>query len=230
MEMINILSRYDNPKILVPKSSYNIKKDPRILIPFMIEDRIGFINRENVVIVEPKFAAYFGEFYNNVDMIKVAITDTYGYPRMNGRVSTYHRLAYGILNAQGNLVIEPKYLSLIPSIGGTPLFAVQNNNYQYGVIDMNNRTIVPFGKYSWIDGFDHGLARAIINAEKHSNYGIIDENGNEVLPVIYDDIWNFYGKNKETTIATTNGIIDKISLKSLRKENAKSTSYNELPF
>ena len=228
--MINILSRYDNPKILVPKSSYNIKKDPRILIPFMIEDRIGFINRENVVIVEPKFAAYFGEFYNNVDMIKVAITDTYGYPRMNGRVSTYHRLAYGILNAQGNLVIEPKYLSLIPSIGGTPLFAVQNNNYQYGVIDMNNRTIVPFGKYSWIDGFDHGLARAIINAEKHSNYGIIDENGNEVLPVIYDDIWNFYGKNKETTIATTNGIIDKISLKSLRKENAKSTSYNELPF
>ncbi len=230
MEMVNKISRHDNPKVLIPKSSYNIKNDPRILIPYMIEDKIGFINRENVVIVEPKFAAYFGEFYNNVDMIKVAIIDTYGYPRMNGRVSTYYQLAYGVLNAQGKLVIEPKYLCLIPSIGGTVLFAVQNNKYQYGVIDANNKTIVPFGKYSWIDGFEHGLARVIINTEKQSKFGIIDENGNEVLPVIYDNIWNFYGKNKETTIATTNGIIGEISLKSLREENAKPTSYNELPF
>lgn len=29
--------------------------------------------------------------------------------------------------------------------------------------------------------------------------GLIDENGKEVLPVEYDNIWTFYGKNRATT-------------------------------
>ena len=36
---------------------------------------------------------------------------------------------------------------------------VQNDNYLYGVIDNDGNEIVPFGKYGWISGFDHGLAR-----------------------------------------------------------------------
>ena len=36
---------------------------------------------------------------------------------------------------------------------------VENNLFQYGVTDNNGNVIVPFGKYAWISGFDHGLAR-----------------------------------------------------------------------
>ncbi len=34
---------------------------------------------------------------------------------------------------------------------------------------------------------------------KHPLWGIIDMEGNEVLPVEYDSVWNFYGKNRDTT-------------------------------
>ena len=32
-------------------------------------------------------------------------------------------------------------------------------NGKYGVTDLEGNVVVPFGKYAWIDGFDHGLAR-----------------------------------------------------------------------
>lgn len=34
----------------------------------------------------------------------------------------------------------------------------QTNDYQWGVKDIQEKVIVPVGKYGWIDGFDHGLA------------------------------------------------------------------------
>ena len=36
---------------------------------------------------------------------------------------------------------------------------VVKENGKYGVEDLEGNTIVPFGKYDWIDGFDSGLAR-----------------------------------------------------------------------
>ena len=78
---------------------------------------------------------------------------------------------------------------------------VLNDNNQYGVTDNDGNIIVPFGKYGWISGFDNGLARVhsthvIIENPK---WGIIDMGGNEVLPLLYDNIWNFLGKNRMST-------------------------------
>lgn len=123
---------------------------------------------------------------------------------------------------------------------------VQNSIYQWGVIDREGNTIVPFGKYEWIDGFDSGLARvrskgntgraghtvAIINLsesapfaiqgkdaiqqfydkdrqihpDKYAKWGIINESGEEVLPLEYDDIWGFLGKNRFSTKVVKNGV------------------------
>ena len=33
--------------------------------------------------------------------------------------------------------------------------------------------------------------------EKYAKWGIINKNGDIVLPVVYDDIWNFYGRNQD---------------------------------
>jgi hypothetical protein len=126
------------------------------------------------------------------------------------------------------------------------VIVVQHKDYQWGVIDTKGRVIVPFGKYGWIDGFDHGLARvrthkhsgrvgctiAIIenlfdidsrtiegkeniqhfydndrtkHPEKYAKWGIINEEGEEVLPVIYDDVWNFFGKDRYSTRVELNG-------------------------
>jgi hypothetical protein len=91
---------------------------------------------------------------------------------------------------------------------------VERQDGQYAVIDLDGNQIVPFGKYAWIDGFDHGLARVRIghsqstlcvidldgkNTTPWRKWGIINKRGEEVLPVIYDEVWKFYGKNRLST-------------------------------
>lgn len=43
------------------------------------------------------------------------------------------------------------------------------------------------------------------NPEKYAKWGIINEEGEEVLPLIYDNIWNFYGKNRYSTTVEKDG-------------------------
>lgn len=93
---------------------------------------------------------------------------------------------------------------------------VENDKYQHGVIDNTGEMIVPFGKYAWISGFDHGLARVkdifgdeSIDLEtgktEKAKWGIINEMGEEVLPVEYDTIWNFFQKGRNNTKVVLNG-------------------------
>lgn len=91
---------------------------------------------------------------------------------------------------------------------------VERQDGQYAVLDIDNNVIVPFGKYAWIDGFEHGLARVRIGHSQNTihvfdtdgkritpwrKWGIINKEGKEVLPVLYDNIWNFFGKNRLST-------------------------------
>ncbi len=81
----------------------------------------------------------------------------------------------------------------------------------YGVVDFNDHIVVPFGKYDWIDAFWRGLARVKIGQEIGSSaisgnkWGIINAKGEEVVPVEYDTVWNFFGKNYATIILEKNG-------------------------
>ena len=96
------------------------------------------------------------------------------------------------------------------------VYVVKNEKYQYGVMNSTGDMIVPFGRYAWISRFDHGLARVknifgeeAIDLEKgltsKAKWGIIDEAGNEVLPIIYDEIWNFLQKGRHNTKVFING-------------------------
>jgi hypothetical protein len=44
------------------------------------------------------------------------------------------------------------------------------------------------------------------NPQNYAKWGIINEEGEEVLPVEYDDIWNFLGKNRFSTKVVKNGV------------------------
>jgi hypothetical protein len=89
---------------------------------------------------------------------------------------------------------------------------IQRSDYKWGVIDTEGNIIVPFGKYDWIDGFDNGLARVKIGkitngkADNDNKWGIINEAGKEVLPVEYDNIWNFLGRGRFSTKAIKDGV------------------------
>jgi transcriptional regulator with XRE-family HTH domain len=91
---------------------------------------------------------------------------------------------------------------------GCGLTTILNENKWY-VVDENDNYVVPPGRYDYIDGFDKcGLARVKLNGKTdisnpghftRDRWGIIDTEGNEIIPVIYTEIWSFYNKNRETT-------------------------------
>lgn len=232
--MNNKLSTKQNIKILISPTSYSIENDSRLLIPFIEDNKIGFANNNGEIIVEPQFSMYYGECYNNNDLIKVAVPNPRTSIKSGDNVSTYQRPLYGLINAEGKFILEPIYYNITPSIGQIKLYTVQNKKYQHGVINSKGVEIVPFGKYKWIDGFDHGLSRVNLyfNNNEHKivvkKWGIINSEGEEVVPVEYDEIWNFYDKERITTIAFKNKKIINISLKDLLNTADKSIYKNDI--
>lgn len=84
----------------------------------------------------------------------------------------------------------------------------------FGVVDFNDNIIVPFGKYDWIDAFWRGLAKVQIGKGIEPGpgikYGIINAKGEEVVPVEYDKIWNFFGKDYGSIVLEKNKIRYKV--------------------
>ena len=191
---------------MVPASSYNMQDDNRLLIPFTSGDKIGFVDKEGAIVVKPQFTMYYGDCYDESDNIRVSVDCLYGFIRSGGKVATYKRPMYGLINYKGETIFEPSFYSLIPAIGNKNLYTVQNNHFEYAVLNIDGTEVVPFGKYNWIDGFDNGLARVRIGNvtngqnENGNKWGLIDENGKEILPLEYDNIWTFYGKKVPLTL------------------------------
>ena len=218
MEKKEMLQVHKYTKILVPASSYNMQDDNRLLIPFTSGENIGFVDKEGVIVVKPQFTMYYGDCYDESDYIRVTVDYVYGFPRSGGRVATYKRPMYGLINFKGETIFEPSFFSLIPAIGNKKLYTVQDKNLGYAVLNIDGTEVVPYGKYSYIDGFDKGLARVkignVTNGQKNNGnkWGLINENGDEVLPIEYDDMWSFYGKNRATVRVVKGDVAQNIVL------------------
>ena len=229
------LEMHEYTKVLVPAKQYDFSNDKRLLIPFTSGERIGFVNCNQEVVVQPKYTMYYGDCYSENDYIKVAIAYNYGYPRSNGGVSSYSKPLYGLINHQGEVVIEPENPSLIVSENSANcLLTIQKKDYKYGVINLEGEEIVPFGKYHWIDGFYNGYARVIKigkrsngSNDKDNKWGVINECGEEVIPCIYSNIWNFYGKDYNSIIVEDSGSRKHIPFEELR-EKLDGTSWSDI--
>lgn len=224
--MTIIENNNEDTKILIPASSFNPKSDSRLLIPFSSFDKIGFMNKQGEVIVEPRYTMYYGECYSSKDLIKVSINESYGFIKNNDEVDSRIRTLYGLINYKGEIVLDTIYRKLELSTECEDLVIVQNKDCKYGVIDLNGNVIVPFGKYSYIYRFDKGFAR--VKLEKYGQrglirkYGLIDEQGKEVLPVEYDDIWKSEGKFYDSIRVLRDGIRTDIPFSKLQTESNDS--------
>lgn len=92
---------------------------------------------------------------------------------------------------------------------------VRNKCYQWGVVDEEGEFVVPFGVYSWIDGFDNGLARVKKGIGDNARWGIINDEGDVVLPIIYDKVWNFFRMERTDTTVELNGVRQRVDLDAL---------------
>lgn len=179
----------DNVYFIVPANKYDVRNDDRLLIPFKQDQKIGFVNQYAEPIVEPKFDIIHGDIKKESDLIRVGVRFSYGYARPNGEVQTYERYKWGIIDSKGKLVLAPQYVQIYIS-DDKALFSVKDREKGYGVINSNDNIVIPFGQYSIIDGFTKGYARV----KKDGKWGIVDTKGIVVLPLEYDEIWNFHNK------------------------------------
>lgn len=102
---------------------------------------------------------------------------------------------YGLKNETGAILIKPQYIEFYPFVCG--LACVRNERYQYAYITMDNIPIISFGSYSWIDPhFTCGYARVIKNSPISEGrlWGIINTQGDLVIPCKYDNIWTLNEK------------------------------------
>ena len=91
---------------------------------------------------------------------------------------------FGLKDKSGNIIIPPQYTNFNPFSCG--LAMVRNASLQYAYINIDNTQIIPFGLYSWCDSsFCWGLARAV----KDGKWGIINTQGNIILPFQFDKIY-----------------------------------------
>ena len=96
----------------------------------------------------------------------------------------------GLKNQVGEIVIPPQYKEIQPFSCGLAL--VRNSQYQYAYINIANKQVIPFGKYTWCDSqFTCGFARITEyhHLEGNNKWGIIDTLGNIIVPSKYDNIW-----------------------------------------
>lgn len=224
--MIKQLEIHEYTKVLVPANEYDFSNDKRLLIPFTSGERIGFVNRKKEVVVQPKYTMYYGDCYSVMDYVKVAVEDNYGFPRPNHKVAAYSRSLYGLMNYKGEIIMEPENLNLLASKNSEiRLFTVQRKGVGYGVINIDGDEIIPFGKYDYIGGFDKGFARVKIGkrssgyVDNGNQWGVINEDGVEVIPPIYDKVWPIYGKKYNVIVVEDSNGLKRIPFISLISES-----------
>lgn len=80
-----------------------------------------------------------------------------------------------------------------------------NNTVEFYVEAPDGSLILAGKEYQWISGKDDytGLSRV---KTLDGKWGIIDEDGKEVLKAEYDSIWKFEGKQRYDTMVIKNGV------------------------
>lgn len=125
---------------------------------------------------------------------------------------------YGLKNDCGEVVISPQYREFYPF--SCAVACVRDVDYHYAYIDCNNKPIVPFGKYMWIDPyFTCGYARVkgYSFLEEKEYWGIINTLGVLVVPLEYDNIWTINEQYIDNLKAYKNDIECRINLRKAEK-------------
>lgn len=194
MDENTVRSIHQNAKVIVPIKDYDLSKDTRLLIPFSFGERVGFFNQALDIVVFPKYITYHGECYGKDDYIMTV-------ERIPCYLGYRNIFFYGIIDCQGKEVLPAEYLRIWFPYKSNTLFTVENKEYKYAVLDIKGTEVIPYGKYSYIDGASHNYFRVKVGGSPDclegngAKWGIINSKGEEVVPVKYDFIQPFYQKD-----------------------------------
>lgn len=196
-------------KILIDSNVVNLTNDQRLLIPFFASTerygikmvKVGLLDRNGNIVVNADYDFVLGESVSTDDIIilgkEAFINDkipySVNYP--------YTRCCYTAYNVRCGLILD-----------GIDSFALSTDKKiltvcsksKWGAIDSTGKWIIPYGKYTWIDGYDKGFVRArkgyITNGQVNNdaNWSLVNDNGFAIYQDYYD-ILPFYNRNRNST-------------------------------
>ena len=149
-------------------------------------DQRGYLNTRGEVVIEVDFDAYLGGFYNGLSQIES------------------EQGLYGYINAKGEMVIPANFRNASDFSEG--LAAVETMDETMGWIRPDGSFAIE-PKYLSAGDFQNGIATAAVGAGYMTDeyfsgeitekrlYGLIDTEGEVVLPLIYDEVYLQRGVN-----------------------------------
>lgn len=209
-------------------------KIPSYLYPVVQNGKIGFINSFADIVIPLQYDDFVGEFSSSDSLITVCKEGKWGILNANGiemLMGEYQRIS--LIGTQYAIVMNSDYQKGIIEIMTNQItipFGEYDDFYYYdnriliarkkflkGLITPIGKLITPI-QYKWISGVEYGLIRVIIEKEMSKEviqkWGMIDCQGNEVFPVIYDRI-SPIRDNGKTIYADKDGRSLKFDIKNL---------------
>lgn len=185
--------------IIVPIKNYDVREEKRLLIPFK-KGKIGFLDRQGNVVIEPQYDTFYGNCYTTSDYVTVGIIHDYAYERSNQHPQTYIRTRLGLIDYKGHYLLEPNY----SFIGEYEKSIIVREAYGYdykgrhALLNKKGEVLVPYGTYWDIEPFENGLSRCrnhkSVNGKRIELCGVINEQGEVILECNERHIMPFYGR------------------------------------
>lgn len=145
-----------------------------LYIPIIDKGKIGFIDCQGNIVCIPKYDDIKGEFFSQSNILAVKL-----------------KQKWSAINSNFTELLPFDFYCIWPSKDSS-LVTVEmsiDGKYQWSVIDVQSKnTIVPYKRYSLIEGFRFGYARV----KKDGLYGVINEKGEEIIPTKYSELLEFY--------------------------------------
>lgn len=179
----------------------------KYLCPVVQNGKIGFINSFAEIVIPPKYDSFIGDFTIPESLIEVCKGNKWGVLNTDGvemLMGEYQSIS--LVGTQYAIVMNSEYqrgiIEVLTKRMTVPFGEYDNFNYCNNLLIARKKLlkglITPTGKqltpiqYKWISGVEYGLLRVIIEEKTDDivikRWGLIDVQGNEVLPAIYDNI------------------------------------------
>lgn len=177
------------------------------MCPVIQNGKIGFINSYADIVIQPQYDDIAGEFTSPESLIVVCKDNKCGVLDIDGLemlMGEYRSIS--LVDTQHAIVMNSEYqkgiIEIMTNQMTVPFGKYDNFNYYNKVLIARKKLlkglITPTGKlitpiqYKWIGGVEYELLRVIIEEKTDDTvikrWGLIDIQGNEILPAIYDNI------------------------------------------
>ena len=161
--------------------------------------------------------------------------------KINDYYALYSEDKWGIIDGQGNTVIEPSYQEMIIVLNNrrdvflcTYDVNEKTGEYKTKVINKENKEIYSeYEKVEPLENYDSSgnawYEKDLIKVQKNGKYGLIDIDGKEILDIEYDDIETLKGLENSILVKKDNkyGLVNKSGAIIIKPEYIKIEKYDQ---